>query len=46
MSFRGIKEKFRSVRVSLVVIIFFFAMLLSFALNFWIDVNNTKNTLI
>ena len=43
MSFRGIKDKFRSVRVSLVVIIFFLiAILISFALNFWIDVNNTK----
>ena len=43
MSFREVKYKFRSVRVSLIVIIFFLiAMLLSFALNFWIDVNNTK----
>ncbi len=43
MSFNQIKNKINSVRVSLLIIIFFLIFLIfSFSINFWIDVNNTK----
>ena len=43
MSFNQIKNKINSVRVSLLIIIFFLIfLLLAFSINFWIDVNNTK----